>query len=142
MNEARIVYETEDGGVAVIIPNMECELSIEEIAKKDVPDGLTYKIVEASSIPKDRSFRGSWILSDNAVVHDIDKAKLIAHEMRRSMRSTELAPLDIDVTIPSKSKSAESAREIIREKYAFIQSAIEAASSISEIKAALAAKGV
>ena len=35
----RIIYPTQDG-IAVIILAPECELSVEEIAKKDVPEGM------------------------------------------------------------------------------------------------------
>ena len=59
MNE-RIIYETEEGGVAVIIPAPECDLTIEEIAAKDVPEGVSYHIVDASEVPSDRTFRGAW----------------------------------------------------------------------------------
>jgi hypothetical protein len=56
----RIIYPTDDGGVAVIIPAAECGLSIEEIAAKDVPAGKPYKIVDVSDIPSDRTFRNAW----------------------------------------------------------------------------------
>jgi hypothetical protein len=56
----RIIYPTDDGGVAVIVPAVECGLSIEEIAAKDVPAGKPYKIVDASDIPSDRTFRNAW----------------------------------------------------------------------------------
>ncbi len=56
----RIIYPTDDGGVAVIIPAAECGLSIEEIAAKDVPAGKPYKIVEDTDIPSDRTFRDAW----------------------------------------------------------------------------------
>lgn len=56
---SRIIYPTDDGGVAVIIP-AECGLTIEEIAAKDVPAGKPYKIVDVSDIPEDRTFRGAW----------------------------------------------------------------------------------
>lgn len=59
MNQ-RIIYPTDDGGVAVIIPAAECGLSIEEIAAKDVPAGKSYKIVDVSDIPEDRTFRAAW----------------------------------------------------------------------------------
>ena len=59
MNE-RIIYETEEGGVAVIIPAPECGLTIEEIAAKDVPEGVNYHIVDVSEVPSDRTFRGAW----------------------------------------------------------------------------------
>jgi hypothetical protein len=59
MNQ-RIIYPTDDGGVAVIIPAAECGLTIEAIAAKDVPEGKPFKIVEASDIPEDRTFRNAW----------------------------------------------------------------------------------
>ena len=59
MNQ-RIIYPTDDGGVAVIIPAAECGLTIEEIAAKDVPAGKPYKIVDVSDIPEDRTFRDAW----------------------------------------------------------------------------------
>ena len=58
MNQ-RIIYPTDDG-VAVIIPATECGLTIEEIAAKDVPTGKPFKIVDASDIPTDRTFRNAW----------------------------------------------------------------------------------
>jgi len=70
---SRIIYPTDDGGVAVIIPAAECGLTIEEIAAKDVPavvvmqDGVvvsstprSYKIVDVADIPTDRLFRNAW----------------------------------------------------------------------------------
>lgn len=56
---SRIIYPTDDGGVAIIIPS-DCGLTIEQIAAKDVPTGKTYKIVDASAIPTDRTFRNAW----------------------------------------------------------------------------------
>lgn len=57
---SRIIYPTDDGGVAVIVPAAECGLSIEAIAAKDVPAGKPFKIVDVSDIPEDRTFRGAW----------------------------------------------------------------------------------
>jgi hypothetical protein len=58
MNQ-RIVYPTDDGGVAVIVP-ADCGLTIEQIAAKDVPSGKPYEIVDVADIPSDRTFRGAW----------------------------------------------------------------------------------
>ncbi len=68
---------------------------------------------------------------------NIDKAKTIAHDMRRSARAEEFAPLDIKATIPSEAEAAEAARQAVREKYAVIQQSIESAATPEEIKAAL-----
>lgn len=61
MNQ-RIIYPTDDGGVAVIIPAPEYleTHTIEELALKDVPNGKPYKIVDVSTIPTDRTFRNAW----------------------------------------------------------------------------------
>lgn len=58
----RIIYPTDDGGVAVIIPAPEYleTHTIEELAAKDVPEGKPYKIVDVSEIPEDRTFRDAW----------------------------------------------------------------------------------
>ena len=55
----RIIYPTDDGGVAIIVP-ADCGLSIEQIAAKDVPAGKPYKIVDVADIPTDRTFRNAW----------------------------------------------------------------------------------
>jgi len=60
LKEKRIIYPTNDGGVAIIIPAPECGLTIEEIAVKDVPAGKPYKIVDSADIPSDRTFRNAW----------------------------------------------------------------------------------
>jgi hypothetical protein len=56
----RIIYLTDNGDVAVIIPSEECGLTIEEIALKDVPFGKPFKIVDVNDVPSDRTFRSAW----------------------------------------------------------------------------------
>ena len=56
----KVIYQTTDGGVAVITPAPNCPHPIEAIARKDVPAGLAYKVVEDSYIPTDRTFRNAW----------------------------------------------------------------------------------
>ena len=55
----RIIYPTDDGGVAILVP-AECGLTIEQIASKDVPAGKPYKIVDVADIPTERLFRNAW----------------------------------------------------------------------------------
>ncbi len=71
---------------------------------------------------------------------NLDKAKGIAHDMRRAKRTQEFAPLDavIAAQIPGTDfAAAEAARQAIRDKYAVIQNEVNAASTPEEIKAAL-----
>ena len=68
---------------------------------------------------------------------NIDKVKAIAHDKRREARSAEFAPLDIKATIPLEATAAESARQVVRDKYAAMQTAIDAATTTDQIKAAM-----
>ncbi len=63
----RIIYKTPEGTVSVITATGEWLGTMEELAQKDVPTGLKYKIVEDSVIPSDRSFRDAW---------EVDEAEL------------------------------------------------------------------
>ena len=65
---------------------------------------------------------------------NIDKAKDIAHDKRRAARAAEFAPLDIRATIPSEATAAEAARQAVREKYATVQTSIDAASDVDTLK--------
>lgn len=68
---------------------------------------------------------------------NLDKAKNIAHEIRRAKRAEEFAPLDVKATIPSESVSAEAARQVVRDKYAEMQESINSATNTDQIKIAL-----
>ena len=59
--DKRIIYKNSDGTVGIIIP-AECDLTVEQIALKDVPTGLKYKIVDVSDISSDRTFRNAWTI--------------------------------------------------------------------------------
>lgn len=65
---------------------------------------------------------------------NINKAKEIAHNIRRSARAQEFAPLDIKATIPSEQVAAESARQEIRNRYGEIQSSIDSTENIEQLK--------
>ena len=62
----RIIYNQDNGVVAVIIPTPEAlaQHSIQAIAIKDVPAGKPFKIVDATDIPSDRSQRDAWTVDE------------------------------------------------------------------------------
>ena len=71
---------------------------------------------------------------------NIDKAKTIAHDKRREARAEEFKPHDeiIMKQIPgADATAAEAAREAIRTKYAQMQTAIDSATTVDEIKSAM-----
>ena len=138
MTNQRIIYTNTDGTVAVIVPTG--ELPIEEVAAKDVPAGLAYEIVTADEVPSDRTFRGAWVMGDCCIDHDLDKCKAIGHDKRRAARAEEFAPYDevIAKQIPGVDAiAAEASRQAIRDKYAAVQDAVNAAKTPDAIKVAL-----
>lgn len=71
---------------------------------------------------------------------NLNKAKTIGHDIRRQQRSEEFAPLDevIVKQIPGTDVAAvEAERQAIRDKYAVIQTKIDAAKTPEGIKKAL-----
>ena len=59
-SDKRIIYTQDNGMVAVIIPADNCDLTVEQIQAKDVPQGKVSYIVDKSEVPTDRSFRDAW----------------------------------------------------------------------------------
>ena len=71
---------------------------------------------------------------------NITKAKAIAHDKRREARTEEFKPYDevIMKQIPGvDSTAAESARAAIRTKYTEMQTAIDSATTVNDIKSAM-----
>jgi hypothetical protein len=62
----RIIYNQDNGVVAVLIPTQEAldAHGIQAIAIKDVPAGKPFKIVDAADIPSDRSDRDAWTVDE------------------------------------------------------------------------------
>ena len=54
----RILYKTESGGVAVIVPTDTIEACM-----KDIPEGAIYEIVDTDTVPNDRTWRDAWVYS-------------------------------------------------------------------------------
>jgi len=68
---------------------------------------------------------------------NLDKAKLIAHDRRRAARAEEFKPHDDVITkqIPGvDAQTAEAARQVIRDKYAALQAAMDATTTVDELK--------
>lgn len=126
----KIIYQTETG-VAIIHPTG--ELPIGEVARKDVPAGVPYRIVNDDEVPSDRTFRNAW-KDDNGIKVDMPKAKALTHEARRTARAAEFAPHDVMATVPAQAVAAEAARAVIRTKYADIQTAVDAAADVATLK--------
>lgn len=109
---------------------------------KKRPHFFDWEIVGLTvEVPEDRTFRDALEFNAGIVETNIEKAKTIQHARRREARSKELVPLDLQVNInianPAKLAEIEKDRQAIRDKYAEIQVAIDAAGTVEELKEAL-----
>ena len=57
MENKRVIYPSDDGGVCVIVP---APGATQEQVLKAVPAGKPYKIVDVADVPSDRTFRNAW----------------------------------------------------------------------------------
>jgi hypothetical protein len=73
---------------------------------------------------------------------NMTKAKAIAHDARRAARAKEFEPFDnaIAKQIPGQVDGAEAARQAIRDKYAALQTQMDAAQTPDELKALMPTK--
>jgi|TARA_R110000822_G_scaffold213715_1_gene348903 hypothetical protein len=67
-----IIYQLKEGGVMILTP-LECGLTLEQIAEKDVPTGSPYKIVDASDVPTDETYRGLWTVDVTDLTDGVGK---------------------------------------------------------------------
>tara|TARA_S200002703_G_scaffold104561_1_gene90722 strand:+ start:568 stop:1017 length:450 start_codon:yes stop_codon:yes gene_type:complete len=136
---AKIIYTNDNGNVVVVTP-VSTELTVDEIAAKDVPAGKSYTIVEDAQVPTDRSFRDAWALSDGSIQVDMTKAKDLMRDKIREVRKDLLASEDVEFmraveTANAYAQAASAARkQALRD--APSASAISNASDVTALKAA------
>ena len=57
-----IIYKEDNDVLAVLSPTEDAleMFGINEVAKRDVPSGKRYRIIDASELPSDQSQRNAW----------------------------------------------------------------------------------
>ena len=130
--DKRIIFTRPDGGVSVIIPAPGVPF---ERVLKDVPaDSVSAKVVDVADLPTDRTLRNAWCpCPERGVSVDVDKARDIAHDCRRSVRSKRFQPLDVQATIPLFAAAAEEQRQVIRDADAIVQGSIDSAENVEAL---------
>ncbi|MCM2433222.1 hypothetical protein [Agrobacterium rosae] len=68
--EKRIIFQNDEGGVSVIVPNYAEGFTIDD-AKLNVPTGKAYAIVDVSDVPTDRSQRSNWAVDETDLTDGI-----------------------------------------------------------------------
>lgn len=89
-----IIFTNDNGGVATTIPTG--ELPIDQVLKKDVPEGRGARIVNQASLPiQHNDFYDAWEMDDTSVTVNLAKAKEITKNRLRTERAPLLATQDI-----------------------------------------------
>ena len=63
-SDTRFIYANDDGGISIVVPADNTDLTLEQIRDKDCPTGKTVYTVNKSAIPTDRSFRDAWTYTE------------------------------------------------------------------------------
>ena len=63
-SDTRFIYANDDGGICIVIPADNTDLTLDQIKDKDCPSGKTVYTVNKSAFPTDRSFRNAWTYTE------------------------------------------------------------------------------
>jgi len=131
-----ITYPQENGVVAIIIPTVEFleTNSIEDVAAKDVPKGLPFKIINESEIPTDRTFRDAWEYGESISVN-FAKAQDITKERLRRKREPLLTALDVQFQRALETQSDTSAIVVEKQRLRDITKLVDTAKTLDDLKA-------
>ena len=133
-----------DEALSVIIPAPGYTLA-QALANPDVQASLDANQsagqpvqIEDTDLPADRMFRGAWTLDGSACIECPVKSEEVAHDICRQMRVQEFAPHDkvVALQLPG-AVEAEAERVAIRAKYATMQSNIDAALTVVDLRGIL-----
>jgi len=150
-----MIYDVDTGRLAEVVQPFVDELGEDagitayglHVIAVDDTDAVTAITIDTDELTDgqngnyNKTFLRAMKHNNGAVAIDLPKAKLIAHDKRRAKRAAELAPLDIEATIPAKANQAEAARQAIRDKHATLQTQIDAATTEAALKQLLVDAG-
>ena len=130
----QVAYK-KNGIVSILFlsPDIIEDKGVDWILKKDLPVDVTCTKVSLSDFP-DLLFRDAWDIENDNLTVNLNKAKEISHDMRRNKRAELLKPLDVEATVPVLTEQAEVKRQIIRDEFAAIQTEIDDAESVDQLK--------
>lgn len=106
-----IVYHTVEGDLHIVVPSsfaweefqkkgMDFDTFMNQEVAKAVPQGIKYEIIDRSSIPLDRTFRGAWRWNSTkkCMEHDFEKCKKIkAQQLHDEKRIQEAKRIDKNI---------------------------------------------
>jgi hypothetical protein len=132
-----IIYNEDNNRLSIISPTNFSNLTIEQIASKDVPNGKTYKIINKSELSNlDTTLRNAWSLnSNNEIEINLTLAKDFWKDKIRQARTLALKELDIDFI--KAQEQGNDTTQIVADKNTLrdLPSQVDTATTVDEIKA-------
>ena len=132
-----IIYNQENGLMAVCVPALNSGLTVELIAEKDCPAGA--KIIDRTDLDSlDNTFRNAWTCdTDMNPTVDMTLAKDVWRDKIRRARKPKLEELDIEYMRAQEAGEDTSAIVATKNKLRDFPSkpGIESASTVEELKA-------
>lgn len=130
---AFITYSQPNGQVSVIFP-ADPSFSLDEIAAKDIPPGIPYKIVDALEID-DEYFDAYEFHADLGAVVNIEKAKAVHLNKFRASRAPKLSALDVAYSRADETGDVAKKSEIAAQKQALRDvTKVQLPDSLAELK--------
>lgn len=126
-----VVFEKPHGQLVIIAPAAPGDV---KLILANTPGSIC---VERTALPTDSRLIDAWRLASGCLIVDLVCAKTIAHDIRRRVRSEQMAPLDIESTVPYLALKAEEKRQALRNEHGAIQAAIDIAGCVDDISAQL-----
>lgn len=118
--------------------NIEAEIAKSAWPAECVLPVKSWRFIDVSEIPTDRTYRNAWTDVDRKLGHDLPKAREIHREHLRRKRGPILAQLDVDFMRASERGDAQEMEKVVRQKQYFRDitkdQRIDAAASIEDLK--------
>jgi len=68
---SKVIIWMQDNGILAVTHPADCGLSLEEIAKKDLPSGKKFKIMDAEELPEWNKFRDAWEIDEEELTDGV-----------------------------------------------------------------------
>lgn len=111
-----IICKTKNNGVSVLFPAPMWEDKLNELASKDVPSNVPYRIIDITELPQDGEFIDTWEWTDQEIVINISKAKEIWKDKFRAARKPILEKLDVEYIRALEASDTQKQQEIAAKK--------------------------
>ena len=68
---SKVIIWMQDNGVLAVTHPADCGLSLEEIAKKELPSGKKFKMMDAEELPAWDEFRDAWEIDEEELTDGV-----------------------------------------------------------------------